>query len=61
MGTGLQDHLFFISESSPARAESLRNIGVDVAEFNLPGIHSWDIWRAELNDFVRNVAFKKDL
>lgn len=61
VGTGLQDHLFFISASSPARAESLRNIGVDVAEFNLPGIHSWDIWRAELNDFIRNVAFKKDL
>ena len=57
-GTGLQDFLANINASSQLREQSLKDLGVNVVGFNQPGVHSWDIWRMELNDFVRRVAFK---
>ena len=57
-GAGLQDFLANIARASQLREQSLKDLGVNVVGFNQPGIHSWDIWRMELNDFVRRVAFK---
>ena len=58
IGTGLQDWLANINLSSLQREAGLKAAGVNVVAFNQPGIHSWDIWRMELNDFLRRVAFK---
>lgn len=57
-GAGLQDYLVSIGKNSLLRADSFRRAGARVVEFDQPGIHSWDIWRAELNDYLRRVAFK---
>lgn len=57
-GTGLQDWLANITTGSQARDALLKSLGVNVLSFNQPGIHSWDIWRMELNDYLRRVAFK---
>lgn len=57
-GAGLQDFLAGIAASSQQREQGLKDLGVNMVAFNQPGIHSWDIWRQELNDFVRRVAFK---
>ena len=57
-GTGLQDFLGNIATTSQLREQALKELGVNVVAFNQPGVHSWDIWRMELNDFVRRVAFK---
>ena len=57
-GTGLQDWLANITTGSQARDALLKSLGVNVLSFNQPGIHSWDIWRMELNDYLRRAAFK---
>jgi hypothetical protein len=56
MGTGLQDFLGNIGVNSQARAQYIRDAGVDVTEYNVDGMHTWDVWRQELNWFIRNVA-----
>ncbi|MBD8608757.1 Ig-like domain repeat protein [Aeromicrobium sp. CFBP 8757] len=57
-GAGKQDFLIDINASSIARANGLRALGVDVTSFDVDGIHSWDVWRQLLDNFVRTSAFK---
>lgn len=58
IGTGLQDRLGNIAQNSIARAAALREAGVDVTEFNVPGVHTWHVWRPLLNFYVRELAFR---
>ncbi|MEV6813257.1 alpha/beta hydrolase-fold protein [Micromonospora sp. NPDC051296] len=58
VGTGLQDWLANIAPNSVARTENWRAAGVDVTEYNIDGVHVWDVWRQMLNHYVRNVAFR---
>ena len=58
-GVGLQDWQNNIYPLSIERAEAIRTSGVDLVEYNVDGIHSWDVWRQLLDDFVDEVAFKK--
>lgn len=58
-GVGLQDWQNNIFPLSIQRADAIRTSGVELMEHNVNGIHSWDVWRQELLDFVTNVAFKK--
>jgi enterochelin esterase-like enzyme len=58
MGTGLQDYLINIGPNSVARVAALQSAGIDVTEFNVEGSHTWYVWRALLDDFLRHVAFR---
>ncbi|MEU5551222.1 alpha/beta hydrolase-fold protein [Micromonospora sp. NPDC047793] len=58
VGTGLQDWLINIAPDSVARTENWRAAGVEVTEFNIDGVHVWDVWRQMLNDYLRTVAFR---
>jgi enterochelin esterase-like enzyme len=58
MGTGLQDYLGNIGPNSVARAETLRNQGVEVVEYNVNGTHTWDVARQLYEHYLRNVAFR---
>lgn len=57
IGTGLQDHLGDIAENSQRNAAELRAAGVDVHEYNVPGVHTWHVWRPLLNHYLRELAF----
>ncbi|MDR3201971.1 MAG: hypothetical protein LBT54_02380, partial [Bifidobacteriaceae bacterium] len=64
IGAGEQDFLsppgtaVAIIDESLARTAGYRALGLDnVTQTNYPGIHSWDIWRQELDYFLRNIAF----
>ncbi|MDR0944549.1 MAG: hypothetical protein LBM66_00045, partial [Bifidobacteriaceae bacterium] len=59
IGAGIEDTSFGgINVTSHKRATGYAAAGVAVDEHNVDGVHSWDVWRQELNDYVRNVAFK---
>ncbi|MEV4536739.1 alpha/beta hydrolase-fold protein [Asanoa sp. NPDC049518] len=58
IGTGLQDRLGNIAQASIARAAALRAAGVTLDEYNVPGVHTWHVWRPLLNHYIRNVAFR---
>lgn len=58
IGTGLQDKLGNIAENSIARAAALRDAGADITEFNVPGVHTWHVWRPLLNFYIRELAFR---
>ncbi|MBF9130336.1 hypothetical protein I0C86_15425 [Plantactinospora sp. S1510] len=58
IGTGLQDRLGNIAENSQLRVAALRAAGVEVAEYNVNGVHTWDVWRQMLDNYLRNVAFR---
>ncbi|MFC0530291.1 alpha/beta hydrolase-fold protein [Phytohabitans kaempferiae] len=58
IGTGLQDRLGNIAQNSLARVAALKAAGVDIKEFNVNGVHTWDVWRQMLNNYLRNVAFR---
>jgi len=42
---------------APYLSGVLKDLGGEVVERTIPGVHSWDVWRWLLNDFVSNVAF----
>jgi enterochelin esterase-like enzyme len=58
IGTGLQDRLGNIAQNSIARAAALRAAGVELDEYNVPGVHTWHVWRPLLNHYLREVAFR---
>jgi enterochelin esterase-like enzyme len=58
IGTGLQDRLGNIAENSQLNAARLKAAGVDVDEFNVPGVHTWHVWRPLLNHYLRELAFR---
>ncbi|GIG90571.1 alpha/beta hydrolase-fold protein [Plantactinospora endophytica] len=58
IGTGLQDRLGNIAQNSLLRVAALRAAGVEVAEHNVDGVHTWDVWRQMLDDYLRQVAFR---
>ncbi|NEE01883.1 alpha/beta hydrolase-fold protein [Phytoactinopolyspora halotolerans] len=57
IGTGLQDHLGNIAENSQLNAAALKAAGVDIDEHNVPGTHTWHVWRPLLNHYLRELAF----
>ncbi|GAA1254587.1 hypothetical protein GCM10009677_00420 [Sphaerisporangium rubeum] len=57
LGTGLQDRLGNIAQNSLLRAAALRNAGVNITEYNVPGVHTWHVWRPLLNFYIRSLAF----
>jgi len=57
MGTGRQDYLEGIGALSMARADVFAAQGMPVTTFDIDGGHAWQVWRAELNDYLRRVAF----
>ncbi|SDS48553.1 alpha/beta hydrolase-fold protein [Jiangella sp. DSM 45060] len=58
IGTGLQDRLGNIAENSQRNAAALRAAGVVLDEYNVPGVHTWHVWRPLLNHYVRDLAFR---
>jgi enterochelin esterase-like enzyme len=58
IGTGLQDRLGNIAENSQRNAAALKAAGVDVDEYNVPGVHTWHVWRPLLNHYLRELAFR---
>ncbi|MDR3201976.1 MAG: Ig-like domain repeat protein, partial [Bifidobacteriaceae bacterium] len=58
IGTGLQDFLGSIGAETLKRIDGYRALGIEVTEANLPGIHSWDVWRHQADAFIRDTAFK---
>jgi enterochelin esterase-like enzyme len=58
IGTGLQDHLGNIAENSQRNAAALRAAGVELDEYNVPGVHTWHVWRPLLNHYLRALAFR---
>ncbi|MEO3926862.1 alpha/beta hydrolase-fold protein [Micromonosporaceae bacterium B7E4] len=58
IGTGLQDRLGNIAQNSLLRVAALRAAGVEVVEYNVNGVHTWDVWRQMLDNYLRNVAFR---
>lgn len=60
MGTGRQDYLANIGALSMARAELFAQQGLPVTQHDIDGGHTWQVWRKELGDYVRTVAFATD-
>ena len=60
IGTGLQDRLGNIAENSQRNAAALRAAGVELDEYNVPGVHTWHVWRPLLNHYIRDVIFDDD-
>ncbi|MEE6263165.1 alpha/beta hydrolase-fold protein [Plantactinospora sonchi] len=58
IGTGLQDRLGNIAQASQQNAAALRAAGVELDEFNVPGVHTWHVWRPLLNHYLRALAFR---
>lgn len=58
IGVGYQDWQNSINALSYERAGEIRRSTAVVDEWNTYGIHSWDLWRQQLNYFVRTDAFK---
>lgn len=58
IGAGLQDRLGNIAQNSQANAAALRAAGVELDEFNVPGVHTWHVWRPLLNHYLRTMAFR---
>ncbi|MCZ7375106.1 alpha/beta hydrolase-fold protein [Micromonospora sp. WMMC250] len=58
IGTGLQDRLGNIAENSQRNAAALRAAGVALDEYNVPGVHTWHVWRPLLNHYLRTLAFR---
>ncbi|WP_084040006.1 alpha/beta hydrolase-fold protein [Demequina sp. NBRC 110053] len=58
IGVGLHDGIAGISRSSPERAEDYRELGAEVTELNVPGAHTWQVWRAQLHHFLTTTAFR---
>ncbi|MEU5672570.1 alpha/beta hydrolase-fold protein [Micromonospora sp. NPDC047753] len=58
IGTGLQDRLGNIAENSQRNAAALRTAGVELDEYNVPGVHTWHVWRPLLNHYLRTLTFR---
>lgn len=61
LGVGLQDWLGGanpIRTNSVLRAQALQDAGVEVNRYEIDGIHSWDVWRQELDYFIRTTLFR---
>ncbi|MEV4753610.1 alpha/beta hydrolase-fold protein [Micromonospora sp. NPDC049559] len=58
IGTGLQDRLGNIAQASQQNAAALRAAGVELDEFNVPGVHTWHVWRPLLDHYLRALAFR---
>jgi enterochelin esterase-like enzyme len=58
IGTGLQDRLGNIAENSQRQAAALKAAGVEIDEYNVPGVHTWHVWRPLLNHYLRELAFR---
>ncbi|MGC4813298.1 alpha/beta hydrolase-fold protein [Micromonospora sp. DT228] len=58
IGTGLQDRLGNIAENSQRNAAALRAAGVDLDEYNVPGVHTWHVWRPLLDHYLRTLTFR---
>ncbi len=58
MGTGEQDWLSNIAPNSLARVDAIQAAGIPVTEYNVPGIHSWDVWRQQLDFYLRTFVFR---
>ncbi|MEV0157286.1 alpha/beta hydrolase-fold protein [Micromonospora sp. NPDC050686] len=58
IGTGLQDRLGNIADASQRNAAALRAAGVELDEFNVPGVHTWHVWRPLLNHYLRTLVFR---
>ncbi|MDR1293460.1 MAG: Ig-like domain repeat protein [Bifidobacteriaceae bacterium] len=59
IGAGVQDYLGNINTGTQNRINEYRALGLEVVDRMIPGIHSWDYWRGALDEFVKDVAFKK--
>ena len=57
MGTGLQDRLGNIATGMVNRQAQLIEAGVDIDAYNVPGGHTWHVWRPLLDHYVRDVIF----
>ncbi len=57
VGVGVDDGIVGIADSSPERAAAYREAGGRVTETNVPGAHTWQVWRAELHAFLTTTAF----
>jgi hypothetical protein len=58
VGTGLQDTVGNIGANSIARAQTLRDHGLNVREYNTNGTHTWVAARPLLEDFLANAVFR---
>lgn len=60
MGTGLQDRLGNIAVGMVNRQAQLIAAGVDIDAYNVPGGHTWHVWRPLLDHYIRDVIFDDD-
>ncbi|WP_146247393.1 alpha/beta hydrolase-fold protein [Micromonospora arborensis] len=58
IGAGLQDRLGNIAENSQRNAAALRAAGVELDEYNVPGVHTWHVWRPLLDHYLRTLTFR---
>ncbi|PWD51365.1 hypothetical protein C8046_12530 [Serinibacter arcticus] len=58
LGTGLQDVLANINVNSVNRSNAYVALGLPVVQDDFDGIHSWDVWRQLLRDYLHTVAFR---
>ncbi|MDR2896883.1 MAG: hypothetical protein LBV30_09600 [Propionibacteriaceae bacterium] len=63
LGVGDQDGLgsadsFIINQDTFDRQAGLTALGVELTSHNVAGIHSWEVWRDLLNDFIASTLFK---
>ncbi|MCG5440830.1 Ig-like domain-containing protein [Micromonospora foliorum] len=58
IGTGLHDRLGNIAENSQRNAAALRAAGVELDEYNVPGVHTWHVWRPLLDHYLRTLTFR---
>ncbi|MDN4481725.1 alpha/beta hydrolase-fold protein [Demequina muriae] len=57
LGTGLHDALQGIGDRSQERADLYAGLGLPVTTHDVSGGHTWHVWRQQLDDYVRGVAF----
>jgi len=60
IGTGLQDRLANIAVTVQQRQAQLIAAGVDIDAYNVPGGHTWHVWRPLLDHYIRDVIFDDD-
>lgn len=59
MGAGLQDALGGIGDKSVERAALCAELALPVTEHHIDGGHTWQVWRQELDHFLRTAAFSE--
>ncbi len=57
LGTGVHDALQGIGQRSQERAALYADLGLPVTTHDVDGGHTWDVWRQQLDDYVRGAAF----